>query len=48
MVEGDSVKQQIVSTISTLDGHNYVVTNGLSNGDTIVTDGVATLQNGKK
>ncbi len=48
VLEGDSVKQQIISTVSTPDGHNYVVTDGLSNGDTIVTDGIATLQNGKK
>ncbi len=30
------------------DGKTYVVTEGLSIGDKIVSDGIATLSNGKK
>lgn len=47
-VQGDSVVQQIVSVISTPDGKNYVVTEGLKDGDRVVTDGIATLKSGKK
>ncbi|MCC8087731.1 MAG: efflux RND transporter periplasmic adaptor subunit [Rikenellaceae bacterium] len=47
-VQGDSVVQTIITTLPTPDGKEYVVTEGLKNGDTIVTDGVATLSNGKK
>lgn len=47
-VEGDSVAQTVVSVIPTPDGKNYAVTGGLSSGDRIVTDGIATLNNGKK
>jgi len=47
-VQGDSVVSTIISVIPTPDGINYVVTNGLSNGDRIVSDGIATLAEGKK
>lgn len=47
-VQGDSVMQKVISVISTPDGKNYAVTGGLSNGERIVLDGVATLSNGKK
>lgn len=47
-LENDSVKQQVISVQSTPDGQNYAVTNGLSDGDTIVYDGIATLRNGMK
>lgn len=47
-VQGDSVMQKVISVISTPDGKNYAVTEGLSNGERIVSDGVATLSNGKK
>ncbi|MFT3739001.1 MAG: efflux RND transporter periplasmic adaptor subunit [Breznakibacter sp.] len=47
-VQGDSVVSKVISVKSTPDGLNYVITNGLSAGDKIVTDGVSTLKNGKK
>ncbi len=47
-VEGDSVIQKIVEVATTPDGQNYAVFNGLSKGDIIVSDGIATLKNGKK
>jgi len=47
-VQGDSVVQKIVTVIPIPDGKNYAVTDGLEQGDRIVTDGLATLQNGKK
>jgi len=47
-VQGDSVIQSMISVIPTPDGKNYVVTEGLSEGDRIVTDGLITLSNGKK
>ncbi len=47
-VEGDSVQQKVISVISTPDGKNYAVTAGLNNGDRIVIDGIATLNQGKK
>lgn len=47
-VEGDSVIQTIVSVVSTPDGKDYAVTGGLSEGDKIVTDGIATLTNKQK
>lgn len=48
VVQGDSVKQKVISVISTPDGKDYVVTDGLNNGERIVSDGIATLSNGKK
>jgi len=47
-VEGDSVSQKIISVVPTPDGKNYAVMDGLNSGDRIVTDGIATLSNGKK
>ncbi len=47
-VLGDSVVQTLLTVIPTPDGKNYVVTNGLSAGDRVVTDGIITLSNGKK
>jgi membrane fusion protein (multidrug efflux system) len=47
-VQGDSVVQKAISVISVPDGKTYAVTDGLNSGDRIVTDGVATLNNGKK
>ncbi len=47
-VQADSVVQSIISVVPTPDGRSYAVTNGLNEGDRIVTDGVATLSNGKK
>lgn len=47
-VQGDSVVQALVSVLSMPGGQDYAVTEGLSSGDKIVTDGVATLRNGKK
>ncbi|MDU1890126.1 MAG: efflux RND transporter periplasmic adaptor subunit [Dysgonomonas sp.] len=47
-VEGDSVVQRVISVLPTPDGKKYAVTNGLKSGDRIVTDGIATLNHGKK
>lgn len=47
-VQADSVVQKVVSVKSTPDGKSYAVLDGLVEGDKIVTDGVATLRNGKK
>jgi len=47
-VQGDSVVQKVISVLPTPDGKNYVVTDGLTTGDQIVTDGIATLNHGKK
>ncbi len=47
-VQGDSVVQKVISVKSTPDGKSYAVLDGLVAGDKIVTDGVATLKNGKK
>jgi len=48
LVQGDSVVQKVISVVSTPDGKYYAITGGLSKGDRIVTDGIATLNNGKK
>lgn len=47
-VQGDSVQQALITVSTMPDGKNYAVTSGLNAGDRIVTDGVATLMNGKK
>jgi membrane fusion protein (multidrug efflux system) len=47
-VEGDSVVQKVITVLATPDGKGYVVTDGLEDGDRIVTDGTATLSHGKK
>lgn len=47
-LEGDVVQQQIISVQSMPNGHEYAVVSGLTNGDKIVSDGVATLRNGMK
>lgn len=47
-LEGDSVKQQVISVQTMPNGQGYAVTEGLSDGDKIVSDGVATLRNGMK
>ncbi|MEN9918624.1 MAG: hypothetical protein RL662_1060 [Bacteroidota bacterium] len=47
-VVGDSVVQTIITPLSMPGGQNYAVTSGLTNGDRIVTDGLATLKNGMK
>lgn len=47
-LEGDSVMQQLVSVKTMPNGQDYAVTEGLSDGDKIVSDGVATLRNGMK
>lgn len=43
-VEDDIVKQTVISVIPTPDGRYYVVTDGLSKGDRIVSDGIRTIQ----
>ncbi|GAE85378.1 efflux transporter [Bacteroides reticulotermitis JCM 10512] len=48
LAQGDSVVQKAISVLPTPDGKSYVVTDGLTVGDRIVTDGVATLSHGKK
>lgn len=47
-VQADSVVQRVVTVKSTPDGQSYAVLNGLTSGDKIVTDGVATLRQGRK
>lgn len=47
-MEGDSVRQHILSVLPMPNGLDYAVISGLSEGDKIVTDGVATLRNGMK
>ncbi len=47
-LQGDSVVQKAITAIPYSDGIHYVVTEGLSDGDVIVSDGIATLTNGKK
>lgn len=47
-LEGDSVMQQLISVQPMPNGQDYAVTSGLSNGDKIVSDGIATLRNGMK
>ena len=47
-VQGDSVMQKVIEVLSTPDGQNYAVMNGSVAGEKIVTDGLATLQSGKK
>lgn len=46
--EGDSVRQQIITVLPMPDGQSYAVTEGLSDGEKIVFDGIATLRNGMK
>jgi len=48
LVQGDSVIQKVISVLPTPDGKSYVVIDGLKDGDRIVTDGIATLSQGKK
>lgn len=47
-VQADSVLQTVVTTIPLADGKNYAVQEGLREGDQIVVDGIAKLQNGSK
>lgn len=47
-VQGDSVVQTLINVLPMPGGYNYAVTRGLSSGDRIVVDGVATLTNGTK
>lgn len=48
VVEADTVRQQVITVLPTPDGQSYAVTGGLSRGERIVTDGVATLAQGKR
>lgn len=47
-MEGDSVKQHLISVQPMPNGLDYAVTHGLSEGDKVVSDGVATLRNGMR
>lgn len=47
-VQGDSAVQVLIKIKDLPDGKNYVVTEGLSDGDKIVTEGISTLSDGKK
>jgi len=47
-LNGDSVTQQIISVQTMPNGQDYAVTDGLADGDKIVSDGVATLRNGMR
>ncbi len=46
--ENDSTVQTIISVLPLPDGKHYAVTSGLSEGDRIVVDGIATLGNARK
>lgn len=48
VVGADTVAQKIIKVIPMQGGKDYVVTNGLTAGERIVTDGIATLNQGKK
>lgn len=48
VIEGDIAVQALISVVSTPDGKSYVVTEGLSNGDRIVTNGITTLADSTK
>ncbi len=47
-LEGNTAIQQIITVQSMPNGLDYAVTGGLSDGDRIVSDGVATLRQGMK
>lgn len=47
-VQGDSVVQTVITVEPISDGQRYAVTGGIQEGDTIVTDGIATLSNGRR
>lgn len=47
-VQGDSVVSTTILVESMPDGRSFAVTDGLKDGERIVTDGVATLKNGMK
>jgi membrane fusion protein (multidrug efflux system) len=47
-VKNNTAKQAVIAVKAMPDGKNYAVTHGISLGDTIITDGVATLRDGKK
>ncbi len=44
--ESNKVSQKVIEVQATPDGKSFAVTNGLQEGDRIVTDGVATLRSG--
>ncbi|MEA4915979.1 efflux RND transporter periplasmic adaptor subunit [Proteiniphilum sp.] len=46
--QNDSTVQTIISVLPLPDGKHYAVTSGLSGGDRIVVDGIATLGNARK
>ncbi|MFV0345037.1 MAG: efflux RND transporter periplasmic adaptor subunit [Bacteroidales bacterium] len=47
-VEGDTVVQKVINVKTSPDGQNYVVVDGLSEGDRIVIDDIISLSNGAK
>jgi membrane fusion protein (multidrug efflux system) len=47
-VQGDSVVQKVITVLPTPDALSYVVTDGIDEGDRIVTDGLTSLSHGKK
>ena len=46
LMEGNVIEQQIISVVIMPNGQDYAVTEGLSAGDKVVSDGIATLHNG--
>lgn len=48
LVQSDSVVQRVISVLPTPDSKSYVVTDGLKDGDRVVSDGIVTLSHGKK
>lgn len=47
-VQGDSVVQKVIAVTPTPDGKSYVILNGLTQGDRVVTDDIISLSNGSK
>lgn len=47
-VQGDSVVQKVINVRTTPDGQKYVVVDGLSKGDRVVTNDIISLSNGAK
>jgi len=48
LVQADSVVQKVINVLPTPDSKSYVVIAGLQESDRIVTDGIVTLNHGKK
>ncbi len=47
-LQGDSAVQRVITVVPYDNGASFIVTDGLSDGDKIISDGLSTLKNGKK